>query len=213
MTRSLTAAVAFTVFVLAHAGPAMAAPLLFTDRAAFNLIAQPGDPLHITSVDISGGFGNIRVTFGDILPVIYDSEGLFYSNCRPNPLANSCTSFAQGGGIYGSNFSAVLPFLTPVMAVGYEVVGTFGLFGQVIEATTPQFFGFVFDTPTTILPLPQIVALPGTISPGSQLPVQGAFNVQNIVVSTPEPATLTLFGAAAGLLVGRRRRARANPDV
>jgi hypothetical protein len=179
-----------------------AAPIIFTDRDAFNLAAEPGAPLTITDVTLSTGL--IHVTYGNMLPVVFDSEGLMHSNCTPNPLAKTCGSIPFGGGSLGASFTSVEPFVSPIKAVGYEVVGTFELFGRVIHATTPEFIGFVFDEPTTTMPLPQFVYIPDPMQP---LPLQAPFNIQNVVVTAlPEPATLLMFGSAAAVCLVRRRR-------
>ncbi len=183
-----------------------AAPILFTDRDAFNLAANPGSPLAITDVTLVNS-GTVRVVYGDLLPVLYDFAG-FFTGCTPNPFASTCTSITFGGGSLGAVFTSVAPFLSPVTAAGYEVLGTFTLFGQVVHTDTPQFVGFVFDAPTTILPLPDYAYSPNP--PGGTLPSQQRFSVQNIVVSTPEPATLLLLGTAAAFCLTRRRR-RSNP--
>jgi hypothetical protein len=179
-----------------------ASPIIFTDRDAFNLAAEPGSPLTITDVVLTTG--PIRVTYGNMLTVEFDREGLTHSNCTPNPLARTCGSIPFGGGSLGASFTSVQPFVTPIVAVGYEVVGTFEIFGQVIHAATPEFIGFLFDEPTTTLPLPQFVYTP---DPTQTLPLQLPFNVQNVVVTAlPEPATFVLFGTAAAACLVRRRR-------
>ena len=99
-------------------------------------------------------------------------------------------------------------FSSPIAAVGYDVMGTFSLFGQTVETTEPLFFGFLFDEPTTGLPLPEAVIVPQQLFPGSpitfNLPLP--FNVENIVVrSVPEPATLLLLGIVASALLCCKR--------
>lgn len=64
------------------------------------------------------------------------------------------------------------------------------MIGQVVHTDTPQFLGFVFDTPTTTLPLPDYAYRPNPFGRGL---LQEPFSMQNIVVSTPEPATILLF--------------------
>ena len=86
------------------------------------------------------------------------------------------------------------------------MLGTFTLFGEVVHTDTPQFLGFVFDAPTTTLPLPDYAYGPPVF--GGTLPFQETFSVQNIVISTPEPATLLLLGTAPAFFVRRRSRPR-----
>jgi hypothetical protein len=205
MRRFLEVACALLMLTaLGTASKVEAAPIVFTDRDAFNLAAEPGAPLTIS--DVIFGPAGIQVTYGDMLPVVFDSEGLMQSNCHPNPLSSTCTSIPFGGGLFGAAFTSVQPFLVPITAVGFEVVGTFEFFGQVVQAATPQFYGFMFEGPTTNLPLPGFAYTP---DPEGHLPHQLPFNVQNIVVrAVPEPATLLLFGSAAALLLARHRRSR-----
>jgi len=203
VTKRLNLASATVLLALGLAPRVEAAPILFTDRDAFELAAHPGAPLSITDVSLVSS-GTIRVVYGDLLPVLYDFAG-FFTGCSPNPFVSTCTSITFGAGSLGAVFTSVQPFLSPVMAVGYELIGTFTLFGQVVHTDTPQFVGFVFDAPTTILPLPDYAYVPDPS--GGTLPLQQRFSVQNIVVSTPEPATLMLFGVASALcLVGSRRK-------
>ncbi|HET9568501.1 MAG TPA: PEP-CTERM sorting domain-containing protein, partial [Vicinamibacterales bacterium] len=80
--------------------------------------------------------------------------------------------------------------------VGYDVWGEFMLNGIAVNATSPIFFGFIFDQPTTDLPLPQVALFP---RPGS-VPRQGLYVATNIAVRTvPEPSTISLL--ICGLIV------------
>lgn len=180
---------------------AEASAIVFTDRDAFDLVAHPGSPLTITDVSLVNS-GTVRVVYGDLLPVLYDFAG-YFTGCTPT-FVSTCTSITFGGGHLGSVYTSVRPFLSPVTAVGYEVLGTFTLFGEVVHTETPQFLGFVFDIPTTILPLPDYAY--GPSPSGGTVPFQQGFSVQNIVISTPEPATLLLLGTAPAFFVRRRRR-------
>jgi hypothetical protein len=177
---------------------ASAAPILFTDKAAFLQAAQPGSPLGVTNFEILPG-PTARVVYGDILPVLFDTVALGLSPCQPSPFVATCTTIPFGGPGIATSFTTVQPFLTPVLAAGYDVRGTFQMFGQTYQTVAPVFFGFIFEQPTTVLPLPQFVNF--------ELQ-QSTFFVQDVVVSTPEPATLWLLGiTAAALVTGRRTKA------
>ena len=69
---------------------AEASTILFTDRDAFDLVAQPGPPLAITDVSLRDS-GTLRVIYGDVLLVLYDFAGYSLdvgpiSSHRPVPL-------------------------------------------------------------------------------------------------------------------------------
>jgi PEP-CTERM motif len=195
------------------ASPAHSDTILFTDRDAFNLAAQPNLLLSVTEFVFRR---TSFATYGDILPVAFmggDVE-LLFDRC-PAPSVIGCTSLPQGSsfptpvGFPPSSSIRVGPFTTPITAVGYDLIGTFSIFGQTIEATSPMFFGFLFDEPTTLLPLPDVVASIVQDPGGEPVAVQITlpYFAENIAVRiVPEPTTLLLFGVAASALLGRKRR-------
>jgi hypothetical protein len=215
-----------TLFTGFFASPAHADTIVFTDRDAFNLAAQPNLLLSVTEFRFGRGSS---ATYGDILPVIFGGpEIVLFDRCpalgeEPPFQLIGCTSLPQGNTSLtsvgflppsgsGSTIS-VQPFTTPITAVGYDLIGTFSIFGQTIEATSPVFFGFLFDEPTTLLPLPDVVAFPiqdPDPAPGF-CPCQRtlpyfAENIAVTIATVPEPTTLLLFGVAASALLGRKRR-------
>jgi hypothetical protein len=170
------------VLLIASAASAHADTTVFTDRAAFERAAYPNITLKVTNVDVRSS-GDIRITYSDILTVGYDNRGLLLiSGCYT---VGCVGSIPQGGDPFGNTYVTVGQFATPVYAVGYEVIGQFKLNGINVTATetTPAFFGFVFDQPTTALPLPEIALYPNP----PFIPIQGVYNVTNIRVrTTPE---------------------------
>ena len=189
------------VLVVIASHRAEASAILFTDRAAFELAAAPNlSPLRVTDADLIAG-GQFVYNYGDILPVFIDVVGL---SCCVQTVGDVGV-IPQGGDPFGNAFAGVLPFSTPITAVGYDVLGEFMLNGIAVNATSPIFFGYIFDQPTTHLPLPQVALFP---RPGS-LPRQGLYIATNIAVRTvPEPSTMFSFllGTAAVVLVARSPR-------
>ena len=193
---------AFAVVCAIVTHKAEASAILFTDRAAFELAAAPNlSPLRVTDVDVIGG-GQLLYSYSDILSVFMDIGG-------PAVLLSigDVGVIPQGGAHPSSGFIGVGRFATSITAVGYDVFGTFMLNGIAVTATSPTFFGYIFDQPTTSLPLPEIFCCT-TPSIFGGLPRQGTYFASNIAVRTvPEPSTALLFGSAFALLqVVRLRR-------
>jgi hypothetical protein len=165
---------------------AEASAILFNDRAAFELAAAPNlSPLRVTDADLIAA-GQFVYTYGDILPVFIDVAGL---SCCVQTVGEMGV-IPQGGEPFGNGYAGVGQFTTPITAVGYDVWGEFMLNGIAVNATSPMFFGYIFDQPTTYLPLPQVALFP---QPGS-LPRQGLYVATNIAVRTvPEPSTMFSF--------------------
>ncbi len=204
----VAASIIALVVIASHKAEASA--ILFNDRAAFELAAAPNlSPLRVTDADLIAA-GQIVYTYGDILPVFVDVVGL--SCCLQK--VGDVGLIPRGGEPYGNGYAGVGQFTTPITAVGYDVWGEFMLNGIAVNATSPIFFGFIFDQPTTHLPLPQVALFP---QPDS-LPRQGLYFAANIAVRTvPEPSTVFSFllGTAAVVLLAatnaqriRRRVAR-----
>jgi hypothetical protein len=178
------------VVIASHRAEASA--ILFTDRAAFELAAAPNlSPLRVTDADLIAA-GQFVYTYGDILPVFVDVVGL---SCCVQTVGDVGV-IPRGGEPYGNSYAGVGQFTTPITAVGYDIWGEFMLNGIAVNATSPIFFGFIFDQPTTYLPLPQVALFP---RPGS-VPRQGLYVATNIAVRTvPEPSTISLL--ICGLIV------------
>jgi hypothetical protein len=129
-------------------------------------------------------------------------------------LLASASSTTELGSIGSLGLSAAHSFLTPVTAIGFDLVGILpagfaqgppsaDFFGFSFAGTQvaiplgsdPIFFGATFDTPQT--------TIPAHVVPGGVSGPQDGFVITNLAVRTvPEPATLALFGAAAALLLG-----------
>ena len=159
---------------------ARADTFVFTDRAAFQRAAFPNIALRISNF-FTQDSGHNFVTYSNILTVVYDFRGLIGVEC----ISIGCEAKIPHGGEPLFNSDVVVgPFSVPVYAISYEIVGRFKLNGINVNATTPAFFGFIFDQPTTALPLPEIALLPNP--PG--LPIPGRYFITNIRVrTTPKP--------------------------
>jgi hypothetical protein len=201
--RRLVTSCTFVLALLASNHTAEASAILLTDRAAFELAAAPNlKPLRTTDIVLIAA-GQFVATYGGILPVFMDIGG-------PAVLTSigDVGVIPQGGAPVGSGFIGVGEFTTPITAVGYDVFGTFMLNGIAVTTTSPIFFGYIFDQPTTSLPLPGIFCCTPPSFQGG-LPQLGFYFATNIAVqTTPEPSTALLFGSAFALLQGMRYRRR-----
>ena len=206
--RPLVASCTVVFAVLASNQTAEGSAILFTDRAAFELAAAPNlSPLRVTDADFIAA-GQLVYTYGDILPVFIDVVGL--SCCFQT--VGDVGVIPQGGRQFGHSYAGVGAFTTPITAVGYDLLGTFMFNGMPVTATSPIFFGYIFDQPTTSLPLPGIFCCTPPSFPGG-LPQQGSYFASNIAVRTvPEPSTALLLGSAFALLQVMRLR-RKNRSV
>jgi hypothetical protein len=92
-----------------------ASPIIFADRDAFNLVANPSAPLAISKFEFTGG-GDTISTYGGVLEVVSDLAGI-KPNCAvqnifgPSP---TCTSIGFGGGGFGAGFTFVWLVLRPL---------------------------------------------------------------------------------------------------
>jgi hypothetical protein len=208
--RASCRALSVVVVSLVMADSLEASPVLFPDRATFTNVAQPNRTLPLQGLSVSncdfvfpGPF--CHATFDNLLFVNYDFAGIGLFN--------------DGVGIdWVFGLSAAHSFLTPVTAIGFDLVRILpagfaqgppsaDFFGFSFAGTQfaiplgsdPIFFGAIFDTPQT--------TIPAHVVPGGVSGPQDGFVITNLAVRTvPEPATLALFGAAAALLLGARRR-------
>ena len=146
------------VLVVIASHRAEASAILFTDRAAFELAAAPNlSPLRVTDADLIAA-GQFVYTYGDILPVFVDVVGL---SCCVQTVGDMGV-IPRGGEPYGNSYAGVGQFTTPITGVGYDVWGEFMLNGIAVNATSPIFFGFIFDQPTTVPPTPAGCLVPST---------------------------------------------------
>jgi PEP-CTERM motif len=201
-----TRLVASVIVLASLAKSASAAPLIYLDRDAFNLVAHPqaisfGAVAPDDCVFDPSTF-TCNHTFDDLLYVSYDIAGI------------GLLGDSLGLGFFAGQES-LHRFLTPVTAIGFDLVGitpgagpaqplasefSFAGVNFVLPfgiLNSPIFFGAIFDMPQSAIPA-QAVGVPGPALPLG-------FVIQNLAVSSvPEPATFLLFGAAASALVGFR---------
>jgi PEP-CTERM motif-containing protein len=195
--------VATVIIVASLAKSASAAPLIFLDRDVFDIAAHPQtisfDAVAPGDCVFDPSNFTCNHTFDDLLFVSYDIAGI------------GLLGDSLGLGFFAGQQS-FHQFLTPVTAIGFDLVGitpggpggppaaefsfagvNFGLpYGYF---NSPIFLGAIFDAPLSAIPA-QAVGVPGPALPLG-------FVIQNLEVTTvPEPATFLLFGTAASALVG-----------
>jgi hypothetical protein len=221
--RAFAACVA--VVLIPDAAIVYGAPIVFTDRAAFEAAAEPNRHLQFDADFSDCNFPDSSTcvhTFGDLLTVAYDIAGI-------GLLGDSI-----GLGPWGGQTSGAL-FREPVRALGFDLISiptpprpivnadgsvSFDFSPQPSEfhiggsrfpidaggAGLPRFFGVVFDRPTTFFPG---FALVNYATPHGGLV---GFSVQDMSITTvPEPSTMALFTAATLVMAAaaRKRRQRA----
>jgi hypothetical protein len=181
------------LFVGAFALRASAAPIFFTDRAAWEAAANPNVLLTFDTFQplepgaLPHTFGT---TYADIFRISGDitGAGQVYNGGPGGLQLIANTGFGAG------TTAPVWAFgvdVTPLMCgncVTPEATFTVGPV-RMENVTAPQFIGIVFDTPTVVSVAPGIVrGLPGGLLSPSQI------FVDNVAVTTvPEPATLLLL--------------------
>jgi PEP-CTERM motif-containing protein len=180
--------------LIGSGGTASAAPIVYTDRSAFDLAAQPD--AHITfDADFSDcHFDSFTCshTFDGLLNVAYDFAGV-------GLLGDSIALGPWNGQTSGASF------LQPVTAFGFDLVSVqtpggphpadfhFGGLTLPIDALgagLPLFFGVILDQPVTSI---NAFATVSYATPQGNL---AAFTIRDLSVRTvPEPATVLLLGA------------------
>src|SRR5262245_9613726 len=197
--RTTSLAIVLTA-VLSGARPAYASAIVFTDRDAFLAATEADQELTITAFE---GGGISHVIYGDMLPVSMDILEVRYlaEACGFPSSLLGCSSLPQRNlnpfplNIEVPSDIVVGAFTSPITAVGYDLVGDFKLFGQPVHATDPFFVGFLFDEPTTHLPLPELatfIVQPPEFNQPAQLALP--YVAEHITVrSAPEPATWLLL--------------------
>jgi hypothetical protein len=204
-----------------------AAPILFTDRAAFTAIVQP-DRAVVFGADSNdshwlANFSVCSYTFDGLFNVAYDVSGI------------GLLGDTVGQGPYGGYGVSGQGFLQPVLAIGFDLVGLptppkhiLDAHGNVISfdsspqpaqfhfagttfqfaaggAGLPQFFGVLFDAPVAGN-IPGSATIDYCCGYGNLI----GFNIQNLAAkSVPEPSTILLFSSGIiALWQGRRYASR-----
>jgi hypothetical protein len=181
------------LFLLSVAARAQAAPVLFTDRGAFDTAVGGGSSL-VTfdnpDVVFVGEEFRFSVTYDDLVQFWFDISGL-----------GTVDDNLMLGANYQTGWGNVLE---PVYAFGFDVIREspdVRLYMQDQEFTpsAPQFLGFVSDVPFD-------ANIYWTAYLGEGTPT----SIDNLRIKTavPEPSTLLLGALGCAALGLRRRRAR-----
>jgi hypothetical protein len=206
--RCVVVAIAGLVFTV-QSRIVEAAPIVFTDRAAFNAAAQPNlfdDFSAPVQCAVTPPFCDL--TFSGVT-FRFDSPDF--------PISPASAPQSLGALDVGPTFAVGATF-GPSTAIGFDVLQLGALpFGLSVVPRIRQSDG------TEIIGATMTVSTPGFfglhVNDGSVLTGLGLFPVQtsgsgtiagidNLArsVTVPEPATLVLFGAGAAALLARRRR-------
>lgn len=220
-TRCILTAL-MTVALVNGAIVAEAAPIVFTDRDAFNAAAQPN-----LFEDFDGPLN--PCTFMPECHLSYSGITFHFDNSAP-PYSPASPP-ASLGAIQVGPWFVVSAHFDPTTAIGFDVgplASTFGLtvfplgcgsgcevgavlqpdgsvvFGTGHTLTQPGFIGFTSTGGTSFngLMLAPTLGNPLTGPSGSIV------TVDNISLKVPEPSTLLLFAVAGSALLGRRRYRR-----
>jgi hypothetical protein len=184
--------------VVAHAGPI----LLFTSRDAFQAHVGPPDlSFNFNALPDSGGDFLSAINFGSMLVTgdIQVENGAL--QIAANPSTQVLINFTSDVFAFGADIS-------PVGGAGLINFSVGGL-SALINITSPGFVGFATDFPFAAF----IVNLGIADPTGATSRVN--FVVDNVVANAvPEPSTLILLAAGAGLfgLSYRRRKHNQGPD-
>jgi hypothetical protein len=211
--RARLSATVVTLFVslLASSSPAVADPIVFTSRVAFDAALSepvgPVQPVDFTDPVITGDPTKFIVTF------TFDSLVQMSGDILVRPP------------VFGMFPFVAMTFLEPVLAFGFDVTPTpvglcpsfplpcpapvaqIAFFGEAYTFTSPGFLGILLDEilpANSVVPLfPQFLTEP---LPG-QTVSQSAFRMSDLTVQTvPEPATWALLvGGATFTLLFRKR--------
>ena len=168
-----------------------AAPILFTDRDAFNRVVGASTLITFDEPEacsINPQNLTCTVTYDDLVTFVFDAVGGV--GVRPDHITMGRSGLAATGRV-----------LQPVTAFGFDVIsvgqGLVPFGGQWFQLNGPQFLGIVSDTP--------FMAQIGYTGLGFTAP----YSIDNMAIRTvPEPTTvlLTALGCLAAGLHRKRRR-------
>jgi len=180
----------FVISALSTA-PAMALPLIFTDRVAFE--AAVGDTTLLTfdtlpTVTPDNLIG--RMTIDNVLTIAGDLGGFAFYDSKPGTFC-----FCYPGLTIGA------ATIDPVMAVGVDITPlrpntTIILGGLSFMLSEPQFLGFLYNAPSSF-------GIAQTFTPANGY---STFTIDNVVIkSVPEPSSLWLMALTVfSLYLGRK---------
>ena len=203
------------------ATPVLAAPIVFTDRAAFEAATQPDANVPFNSFEPV--FGNSFCQFPTrgmdcfaIVDEILDLTILTFAGTE-DPVGRlrfaPFTDVVQLGLATGHLITAIgfdISFEQPsplqFLTVGGTNGGTSGPIGGTVTfpaVGAPGFIGLLFDTPVPFIAM-------SSRTSGFSNPLPGRLEIDNVAIATtvPEPSTAALLLVSSVLVLLRRRRRR-----
>jgi len=196
-----------------------AAPIVFTDRAAFEAATQPNVAVPFNSFEPV--FENVFCQFPTrgmdcfaTVDGILDLTVFTFAGTE-DPVGNlrfaPFTDVVQMGLVTGQLMTAIgfdITFQQPspvqFLALGGSNGGISGSIGDVrLPAIGTSFVGLLFDTPVPFIAM-------SSNTNGISNPIPGAIHIDNVVIATavPEPSTAALLLVAGALVSLRRVRRR-----
>ena len=187
-----------------YAAPVTAAPIVFSDRAAFDAAIGPHIMLDFARPfscdELRGDFGTCRA---DVGAINFEFESFFYKK-----------EFVDVVPII--DWSATMQFDRPMRAIGFDLIGRSRqpYFISVATANSPvqvtqylfagnAFFGLLLDEGSILG-----IGL-NPFGPPTSAADAAPFAIDNVSLKVPEPSTGLLFGGVlVGLLARRHRRLR-----
>lgn len=175
---------------------ALAAPIIFTDRTAFDTAVGGTTLLTFDSPvswTINGCCGG--GTVDNLLKFDADYVDIFGVNTIPGSL---CSCYTILTGVFVSTIDPVLAFgvdITPLVPNA-----TININGLTFMLSRPQFLGFLYSDPSSFIMFPEHTFVNGFVE-------RSTFAIDNVAIkSAPEPSPLLLLACGLAVLAGCRFR-------